>query len=69
MLLFSSGSYVSIPQKQTEMQQLAINSLSAFCSCASAFVCVAPDCIHHETGQLCDVSTYRKRMWCVSNEL
>ena len=55
--------YISIPQRSRGMQRLAINSLSAYASAAHAFVIVAPPVYHVDTGQLCNVETYNRRMW------
>ncbi len=59
--------YASIPQKTTdshEAQALAVQTLSAYASCAAAFVVVAPEIHHSDTGELCNLSTYQGRMWC-----
>ena len=47
-----------------QAQACAIQSLSAYASCAAAFIIVAPEVIHHDTGEHCDAETYHHRMWC-----
>lgn len=46
------------------MQQLAINSLAMYTSVAHAFCIVAPPLTHHNTNELCDLTTYNRRLWC-----
>lgn len=58
--------YSSIPQATRDSQKaqaLAIQALSAYSSCASAFIIVAPRLHHADTGALCDFTTYQSRMW------
>jgi hypothetical protein len=61
--------YISIPQRSRGMQKLAINSLSAYASAAHAFVIVAPSVVHADTGKMCNVETYNRRMWCRAENL
>ena len=61
--------YCSIPQGNAACKQQAIASLSAYSACAAAFVIVAPEVAHSDTGALCSVATYRKRMWCRAEQL
>eukprot|EP00965_Chrysotila_dentata_P004173 134658-Pleurochrysis_carterae.AAC.1 len=61
--------FQSIPQACRSVQQLAINSLVAYASSAHAFVIVAPPVRHRETGRMCDLSSYRSRMWCAHANL
>jgi len=56
--------YISIPQRNTTSQKAAIASLAAYASCAAAFLIVAPDVKHANTGQLCSLESYCRRMWC-----
>ena len=56
--------YFSIPQRCLSEQEAAIKSLVSFASCASAFVAVAPPVPHAQTGAMCDLASYRARMWC-----
>ena len=61
------GSYSSIPQKTDDShlaQALAVQTLSAYASCAAAFVVIAPEVCHADTGELCNLSSYQRRMWC-----
>ena len=63
----SAQDYCSIPQTTNDTHQAqacAIQSLSAYASCAAAFIIVAPEVIHHDTGERCDAATYHHRMWC-----
>jgi hypothetical protein len=55
--------YVSIPQTPCEMQNLAIRTLSSYCSNAAAFIVVAPIATHAQTGQHCNFTSYQTRMW------
>ena len=61
--------YSSIPQRNVAQQQIAIRSLVAFASTASAFVIVAPPVRHREEHKLCDAMTYRSRMWTRTEQL
>ena len=61
--------YSSIPQICDETLQLAIQSLSAYCSLANAFVICAPDAVHEDTMLPCNFGTYNKRMWCRAEQL
>jgi hypothetical protein len=56
-------SYISIPQRTRNTQKLAINSLASYASIADAFVIVAPTVTHEDTGLVCNVATYNRRMW------
>ena len=51
--------YTSIPQSNEACMQQAISSLSAYAACAAAFVIVAPEVAHSDTGSTCSVATYR----------
>ena len=46
------------------MQTVAVQSIGIYTACTSAFVAIAPSVPHSDTGLQCDVSTYRRRMWC-----
>ena len=61
--------YSSIPQVSPSTTKLAIQSLSAYSSLASAFVIVAPSVVHSNTGATCDFGTYRRRAWCRAEQL
>jgi len=56
--------YGSIPQKNREVQMLAVNSLPAVSSSLHAFVIVAPSATHLNTSEECNVETYNRRGWC-----
>jgi len=61
--------YSSVPQVNKAEQMEAINSIGAYASCAHAFLIVAPEVAHANTGALCDINTYRGRMWCRAEQL
>lgn len=62
--------YTSVPQVHSGLQGLAIDSLAAYASIASAFVIVAPDVPHKDLpGVICNEDTYRNRMWCRAEQL
>ena len=61
--------YISIPQQCLAQQRGAIHSLISYASHASAFVVVAPTVKHGEEDYVCDVSTYRRRLWCRAEQL
>ena len=61
--------YLSIPQRTHHMQGLAIESLSAYASVANAFVIIAPNVLHADTGHVCGVHSYNQRMWCRAENL
>ena len=59
-----------IPQVHRGLQGLAIHSLAAYASAASAFVVVAPALQHKDLpGVQCDEDSYRTRMWCRAEQL
>ena len=53
----------SIPQTPCKMQDLAIHTLGSYCSTASAFIVIAPQALHRDTGRICNFTTYQTRMW------
>ena len=55
--------YISIPQTPCEMQQVAIRTLAAYCTTATAFIVIAPIAKHQQTGSVCNFTTYQSRMW------
>lgn len=56
--------YHSVPQLSKHLQALAIRTLPIFASLASIFVIVAPTAVQEDTGLTCDLSSYKRRMWC-----
>ena len=56
--------YGSIPQKNREVQMLAVSSLPAVSSSLHAFVIVAPTTPHLNSSEECNVETYNRRGWC-----
>ena len=54
----------AIPQSHPGIQGLAIRSVTAYASTASAFIIVAPRCTHSNLGTPCDVKSYQRRVWC-----
>eukprot|EP00929_Paragymnodinium_shiwhaense_P091203 TRINITY_DN51231_c0_g1_i1.p1 TRINITY_DN51231_c0_g1~~TRINITY_DN51231_c0_g1_i1.p1 ORF type:complete len:1658 (-),score=308.69 TRINITY_DN51231_c0_g1_i1:45-5018(-) len=61
--------YFSIPQANLRFQRMAIDSLPVYASLLQAFVIVAPDVSHHDTGILCDTTSYQQRGWCRAEQL
>ena len=55
--------YSSIPQANPAEQGEAINALPAYVSAASVLLIVAPTIEHADTHAICDLQTYRGRMW------
>eukprot|EP00959_Pyramimonas_sp_CCMP1952_P423897 8879368-Pyramimonas_sp.AAC.1 len=49
----------SIPQASTRDQSLAIQSLAAYVTSAAIMVVVAPPCTHANTGERCDLRSWR----------
>ena len=60
---------VSVPQANRDTQTLAINSFVQYAANAHAFVMVVPPVVHRERMTTCDLSTYRRRMWCRAEQL
>lgn len=61
--------YSSVPQRQPAQQSMAIRSLSSYASMAHAFVVIAPEVEHHDSGAPLNIATYRRRMWCRLEQL
>ena len=55
--------YSSVPQAHRPTMELAINSLAVYSSRAHAFVVVVPRTTHHDSGEIANDDTYRKRLW------
>ena len=55
--------YISIPQVQCELQNLAIHTLSSYCAASAAFIVIAPMATQQDTGQHCNFTSYQTRMW------
>jgi len=55
--------YCSIPQANSFMQAMAIDSLGVYASACRYFVVIAPQAMHRDKGILCDHDTYAKRGW------
>ena len=56
--------FSSIPQQHTGLQAVAVQSIGLYAACTSAFIAVAPTCLHADNKVECNLSTYRRRMWC-----
>ena len=56
--------YVSIPQVNPTLKQLAIESLAIYSSACSYFLVLAPDAVHSDTQLVCDQASYSRRGWC-----
>ena len=61
--------YSCIPQRSVRAQNVAIQAISAYCSCATAFVVIAPNVEHAVTGEICNHMSYQSRMWCRAEQL
>mmetsp|Transcript_50132 Transcript_50132/g.145374 ORF Transcript_50132/g.145374 Transcript_50132/m.145374 type:complete len:298 (+) Transcript_50132:78-971(+) len=61
--------YISIPQRHSGTQRLAINSLTVYSSRVAAFVVVAPTVVHKDLREVCDKATYQCRAWCRAEQL
>jgi len=63
--------YCSIPQAPTQphIRMSAISSLPLYSSASGVFVIIAPTVLHADTGAVCDIDTYSKRMWCRAEQL
>lgn len=59
----------SIPQASPSDQSLAIQSIAAYVTLASLMMVVAPPCTHANTGDRCDITSWRSRGWCRLEEL
>ncbi len=61
--------YSCIPQANASVQNLAIRSLAVYASSATYFIICAPDTHHTDLNDVCDLSTYQKRMWCRAEQV
>ena len=61
--------YCSIPQRTSSTQQLAIQSLFSYSSCANVFIAIVPTVEHQNTGKVCDRAAYMRRMWCRAEQI
>jgi len=43
---------------------MAVRTLPCFASLSSILVIIAPETPHADSQQICDLETYRQRMWC-----
>jgi len=59
----------SIPQAKPLLKQLAVQTIACYCAAAHAFVICAPTTIHADTGEVCNVQSYQRRMWCRCEQL
>ena len=59
----------SIPQSKPLLKQLAVQTIACYCAAAHAFVICAPTTIHADTGEVCNVQSYQRRMWCRCEQL
>ena len=57
-------SYLSIPQVNNSLKQLAINSLAVLSASCRYFIILAPDGTHADTLKACNVESYNRRGWC-----
>ena len=56
--------YCSVPQRGSDAQQLAIDTIGFYTSVCSAFIIVCPPAAHARTGHVCDFASYSNRCWC-----
>ena len=56
--------YLSIPQANPHLKQLAIESLAQYASACRYFMIVCPEAVHADTSRNCDATTYSRRGWC-----
>jgi hypothetical protein len=61
--------YSCIPQANASVQNLAIRSLAVYASSATYFVIIAPDVLHADLKNKCDLDTYQRRMWCRAEQV
>jgi len=61
--------YSCIPQANASVQNLAIRSLAVYASSATYFIVCAPDTHHTDLNDVCDLSTYQRRMWCRAEQV
>ena len=59
----------SIPQNTPLLKQLAVQTIACYCAAAHAFIICAPTTVHADTGKVCDVASYQRRMWCRCEQL
>ena len=57
-------SYLSIPQVNNSLKQLAINSLAVLSASCKYFIVLATDATHSDTLKDCNVESYNRRGWC-----
>ncbi|KAL3802961.1 hypothetical protein HJC23_011584 [Cyclotella cryptica] len=67
--VFAWIDYSCIPQANPSTQNLAIRSLAAYASSATYFIIVAPDTPHADLDDVCDLSSYQRRMWCRAEQV
>jgi hypothetical protein len=56
--------YISIPQENERLQDMAIQSLVSYVSLSDLFIIVAPECVHSDSNIICCEATYKSRGWC-----
>eukprot|EP00927_Polykrikos_kofoidii_P073929 TRINITY_DN6993_c0_g2_i12.p1 TRINITY_DN6993_c0_g2~~TRINITY_DN6993_c0_g2_i12.p1 ORF type:complete len:685 (+),score=63.53 TRINITY_DN6993_c0_g2_i12:244-2055(+) len=56
--------YISVPQINGQLKDVAIMSLVSYVSLCDVFIIVAPECLHSETNFPCGEATYKSRGWC-----
>ncbi|CAE7515260.1 unnamed protein product, partial [Symbiodinium sp. CCMP2456] len=54
---------LAIPQCHVGMKTLAVNSLYVYAASTSAFIIVAPECMHENTGNHSGIDSYKDRVW------
>merc|ERR1712087_72524 len=56
--------YLSIPQTNNHLKQLAIESLAQYASNCRYFLVVCPNATHANTRKQCGPTSYARRGWC-----
>ncbi len=55
--------YCCLPQANTSAQNLTIRSVAAYAASATYFIMVAPETMHADLDEVCDIDTYQERVW------
>ncbi len=66
---FVLSQLASIPQNTPRLKALAVQTIACYCAAAHAFIICAPTTEHVDTGKVCDVGSYQRRMWCRCEQL
>lgn len=61
--------YFSIPQRNRDQQQVAIDTLAVYAAHSAVFLAAVPSCSHAELGARVDAGSYMGRAWCRLEQL